>query len=336
MAAGGSSESRSRFEPEELRRILAHYDLGPVRSIRPLEVGAANSPKAVIESQRGRFLLKRRAPGRDDPYAVARLHQLQLALEAAGVPVAELIGTRENNSLLQVGGGVCELCTFVEGRPWARDRRDAGEAGRVLGMLHRALAGLRVLGLEEGSFHGAEHVEARLEHIVRAWAGGGDVALAERVLAMYRRAADETRLGGIDRQRRQIVHGDWHPGNLVFSAEGGATIIDFDTLRIAEPATDVAMGALQFSMPDDGEDLPTRLDADRLGGFIEGYRLATEQPDPHAALAPLMIEALIAEAALPIARTGRFGHVEGVRMLRAVERLGSWILCDGRSALPAG
>ncbi len=326
------AESRSRFEPDELRRALSHYDLGGVQSIRPLEIGSASSPKVVIESGRGRFLLKRRAPGRDDPYAVARLHGLQLALEADRVPVAELIGTRDNNSLLQLGGRVYELCTYIDGRPWAHDMGDAREGGRVLAMLHQSLARARTAGFEEGSYHAAEHVEARLEHIVRAWAKGEkDDTLASRVLAMYRRAREEAKASGVDHDRRQLVHGDWHPGNLVFDQSGGATVVDFDTIRIAQASTDAAMGALQFSMPQGTAEVPTRLDLDRLRAFTRGYGEVLEgwREQTSAALGPLMVEALIAEAAVPIARTGRFGHVEGVRMLRAVERLGSWILGHG-------
>ncbi len=336
MTSGDASNSgiagRSQFEPEELRKALAHYDLGSVQSIRPLDIGSPNSPKVVIESSHGRFLLKRRAPGRNDPYTVARLHALQLALEGDRVPVAQLIGTRENNSLLQLAGGVYELCSFINGRPWAHDDRDAHEAGRVLAMLHRSLARARTASFEEGSYHAAEHVEVRLEHIVRTWSHGEqDDTLASRVLEMYRRARDEAREAGVDQARRQLVHGDWHPGNLVFDSEGTATIVDFDTVRVAQSATDIAMGMLQFSMPQGTAEVPTRLDLDRLRSFARGYAQIKKgwAERMGAAIGPLMVEALIAEAAVPIARTGRFGHVEGVRMLGAVDRLGSWILGHG-------
>ena len=196
MTTGDPTEppmgARSQFEPEELRRAIAHYDLGVVQSIRPLDIGSASSSKVVIEAEQGRFLLKRRASGRDDPYSVAVLHRLQLALEADRVPVAELIGTRDSNSLLQLGGGVYELCGFIEGRPWAHDVQDAREAGRVLGLLHRSLKRARPAGFEEGSYHAAEHVEHRLQHIVQTWSHGEqDDTLASRVLAMYKRARDE-------------------------------------------------------------------------------------------------------------------------------------------------
>ncbi len=327
----GSQPARSQFEPEELRRAIAHYELGIVQSIRPLEIGSSSSPKVVIEAETGRYLLKRRAPGRDDPYAVAQLHRLQLALEADRVPVAELMGTRENNSLLQLGGCVYELTGYIEGRLWAHDERDAHEAGRVLGLVHRSLKRARPAGFEEGSYHAAEHVEHRLLHIVQTWSHGEqDDTLASRVLTMYERAREEARVAGIEREAKQLVHGDWHPGNLVFDHDGRATVVDFDTVRVAQPLTDAASGILQFSMPQGTAEVPTRLDLERLRAFARGYATGSSWPDPdRRALGPLMVESLIAEAAVPIARTGRFGHVEGVRMLGAIERLGGWILGQG-------
>src|SRR5690606_20598943 len=96
------------------------------------------------ECARGRFVLKRRAPGRDNPFRVAMAHEAMLRLRAAGFCAPALIGTRgENHSLLQLDGRVYELFVFVEAEPFARTPQQARSMGRCLRRMHDLLAGFR-------------------------------------------------------------------------------------------------------------------------------------------------------------------------------------------------
>ena len=45
-----------------------------------------------------------------------------------------------------------------------------------------------------------------------------------------------------------VVHGDWHPGNMLYKDDEIIAVIDFDSIRYSQRITDVAIGALQFSM----------------------------------------------------------------------------------------
>src|SRR5262245_16530355 len=81
---------RERFEAHELAIVLSHYDLGVIDQVRGYPRGSRKSPKLFIRSRDGEFLLKRRAPGQDDPYRVAFDHALQLRLAEQGYPVAGL------------------------------------------------------------------------------------------------------------------------------------------------------------------------------------------------------------------------------------------------------
>ena len=97
-----------------VRRVLRHYAVGTVLSVGPCVRGSRKSPKFVVTTDRGRFLLKRRAKGKDDPVRVAFAHTLQNHLAAQGFPLPCLIGTVEdNNSILQMEGGVYELFAYV-------------------------------------------------------------------------------------------------------------------------------------------------------------------------------------------------------------------------------
>src|ERR1700733_12319474 len=101
---------REKFGMEELAVVMSNFDIGQIESIQEYPRGSRKAPKLLIVSDQGKFLLKRRARGKDDPFKVAFCHALQLYLASKQFPLPHLIGTkRDNNSMLQWRGGVYEL-----------------------------------------------------------------------------------------------------------------------------------------------------------------------------------------------------------------------------------
>src|SRR5947207_15997709 len=97
-----ASGQREQFAPDELAIVLSHYDIGTIEGIGEFARGSRKAPKLLISSEHGKFLLKRRARGKDEPHKVAFTHAIQLALAAKQFPLPHLIGTRrDNNSMLQ-------------------------------------------------------------------------------------------------------------------------------------------------------------------------------------------------------------------------------------------
>ena len=183
----------------------------------------------------------------------------------------------------------------------------------------------------------------------------------------YRHAAEQAELLAPNLGEEQIVHGDWHPGNMLFRggevmadpnmgaaglglpplAKRVAAVFDFDSARMGHPLHDFANGAMQFAVhrqmgeTSSGEHMPPStwriaLDPDLLREFCLGYgagaaiRHQGEFPgrggrgafssDQLRALPWLMIEALIVEAGVPIASTGKFGKLDARPVLGVVHR----------------
>src|SRR5882672_2826258 len=67
-AAAPRRGDRERFGTEELAIVLSHFDIGIVESIVEYPRGSRKAPKLLIHSDQGKFLLKRRARGKDDPF----------------------------------------------------------------------------------------------------------------------------------------------------------------------------------------------------------------------------------------------------------------------------
>jgi homoserine kinase type II len=341
VTSSGSQQARTggqreKFGYEELPIILSHYDIGVIDSISDYPRGSRKAPKLLIVSEQGKFLLKRRARGKDDPFKVAFCHALQLHLAAKQFPLPHLIGTRkDNNSMLQWRGAVYELFEYIPGQGYPLTLEATFDSGRVLGLYHKLLENFKSdWQPPTGSYHMAPAVETGLRALPETLAKTGQrnpqlEKLLEFLLRSYEHAAEAVEGLGIENWPRQIVHADWHPGNMLFRDNRVVAVIDYDSARQLPRIVDIANGTLQFSIIGGDENVekwPDYLDESRFKRFLRGYDevMLLSQAEIRA-LPWLMIEALIAEAVFPIAATGTFGRLEGLAFLQMVQRKVVWM-----------
>ncbi len=328
---------REKFGAGELAVCLSHYDLGVVHTVREYNRGSRRSPKVVIGSDRGRFLLKRRPRGVEDLDRVRFSHALQQHLAEQHFPLPRLIETRDGQATaLVVGERVYELFEFIEGRNYSGSHPATYHAGRTLGLFHSLLADYRP-GWEPsgGSYHDTSSIRAAVGATVEALPPSARPPqevldpLVDDLEARYTACAAAVNDLGLPDWPDQIVHGDWHPGNMLFRGERVVAVIDYDTARRQQRTIDLAYGALQFSILGGGEDpatWPSQVEPARLKLFLDGYRSVNPiEPDELRALPLLMCEAMIAEAVLPIAATGSFGRLEGFGFLQMIQRKVRWV-----------
>jgi Ser/Thr protein kinase RdoA (MazF antagonist) len=329
MPRGGA-----HFSSEELVRVLSHYDVGIILQSKPLSGGNRSAPKMVVVSEHGKFLLKRRPRGKDDLYRVAFAHAVQSHLASRAFPVASLLATRhENNTILQLDNHIYEFFRFVTGTRYDGSPAATVDAGRLLARFHRLIAdfALHCQSLK-ASFHDSPTVRTHLKTIGSHKAAKPSKKLqatAEALMILYNESSIRVNELGFDSWAEQVVHGDWHPGNMLFSGNKVAAILDFDSVRIASPITDLANGMLQFSIVagrPNPADWPDYFDQDKLLQFLRGYRQVVNlDENTLRALLDLMIETMIAEAVLPIAVTGFFGHLSGYDFLQMIRRKTKWL-----------
>jgi homoserine kinase type II len=330
---------------EELAVVLSHYDIGTIDSVTEFPRGSRKAPKLLIVSEQGKFLLKRRARGKDDPFKVAFCHAIQLYLASKQFPLPHLIGTRkENNSMLQWRNGVYELFEYIPGQGYPQTLESTFDSGRVLALYHKLLEAFKIEWKPPtGSYHRASAVEQGLRHITTqlpaALAGSAQqiVPVLNFLLESYNRSAEEVDRLGLENWPKQIAHADWHPGNMLFRDNHVVAVIDYDSARLSPRIIDIANGALQFSILGGDSDVsqwPEYPDESRFKRFLRGYDEVMLLSQAEIASMPwLMIEALIAEAVFPIAATGQFGRMDGLAFLHMVTRKVKWLQAHAKSLI---
>jgi len=329
MPRGGA-----HFAGEELERVLGQYDLGRIKETHTLTTGSRRSPKKILVTDRGEFLLKRRARGKDDVYHVGFAHSVQIFLQERGFPVAALVSTRDRTTVLRLDGHTYEMFRFMPGSRFDGTIDAVRDAGRQLAQMHMHFGDF-ACGWQplKRTYHDSFAVRTHLRTIGAEQGphepGRGWAAMASELARSYVDAGNSVNGFGFDEWPHQIVHGDWHPGNMLFVEGKVACVLDFDSATMAPVVTDLANGALQFSItggrPDPAE-WPDHLDSTKLRAFIDAYKLQRPICDSLLRAVPaLMIEVLIAEAVRPIAATGRFEHLAGLDFLRMILRKCRWI-----------
>jgi Ser/Thr protein kinase RdoA (MazF antagonist) len=341
-AVSGSGATSSRrgdretFAADELAIVMSHYDIGILESVLEYPRGSRKAPKLLIQSDHGKFLLKRRARGKDDPFKVAFSHALQLYLAQKQFPLPHLIGTKnENNSMLQWKGLVYELFEYIPGQSYPQTLESTFDSGRILALYHKLLLDFRSEWQpSSGSYHMAPSVESGLRAIPNQIGPSHPdrvniIKMLEFLRETYSYCAERVEHQGLDSWPRQIVHADWHPGNMLFRDNHVVAVIDYDAARLLPRIIDIANGALQFSIiggDDDVSQWPEYLDETRFKRFLQGYDEVMLLSEAEIQAIPwLMAEALIAEAVFPIAATGTFGRMDGLPFLKMVQKKVYWI-----------
>lgn len=328
------------YTPGEVESVLAEYQVGRVERAQEYRRGSRSAPKLKIKATSGTYLLKRRSIRRHPLLRIRFAQSLQVELDAQGFPVAGLVPLRATGETLLVREDhVYELFRFVEGSRYDKSARAAARSGECLARLHRFARAVDASQAPPASFHSSGSVRTALHRLGQAIMATERKADAEKVegtrkalQALYERACEEVDDLGFKRLSPGVVHGDWHPGNLIFRDGVVAAVIDFDSARSEPRITEVANGMLQFSLR--GEpgtsplEWPSDLDASRLQGFLHGYLAAADRPltlDERTMLPWFMIEAMIAESAIPVANQGSFAELAGSSFMDLVRRKCEWV-----------
>ncbi len=236
--------------------LLLNYPFKEIRAEDIVQVNeteqASNNFRVPIVTDKGelRVLLVRKHILLAEASSVLLLEKTLRYLSENNVEVPRLLQTRAGAGHIETEGHLWQVFEFIDGAHYTGTGEELVSAAEGFASLHLALANFpyeeevltRLAPLEPFS-------DEALERVLRAAERNQndiDAVFIEYASALRGFASARERFGE-GGARRQIVHGDLHPHNTLFSDHKLRAILDFDMLQNAELLRDVGFAAHRFS-----------------------------------------------------------------------------------------
>jgi len=228
-----------------LRLVLAAYGL---EGVRPYRVGAGRNNEHWYV---GAGLVLRRYGALCSDAAIGYEHAIVGQLHQRGWPVAVPVPSGAGRRVVAAGGRRYCLFPRLAGRRGNPERpRQPRELGALLARLHRDLAAVPAAAppdafppvLQIPADPAWQHLDALDDPVLAGLIGRNlaQVATAARSAARGQRSV-------------QIVHGDWHDGNMLYQGGSISGILDFGFAHPDLPLADVAIAALTPGVADSAQ-----------------------------------------------------------------------------------
>jgi len=316
-----------------------------VASVSPLGVGLINQTFLVQTRDGAGYVLQRLhkifpATVNDD------IEVVTARLEARGLVTPRLLRTASGRLWVDRPDGLWRLMTYIPGEVVERVESDtrAGEAGRLLGRFHVALADLdyRFAGARTGIHVISRHL-AKLRQALEAHRGHPSypeiLPLGQSILAVAGQLAPLPSLPA------RVVHGDPKISNFVFEAETGRglCLVDLDTLNRMPLPLELGDALRSWCNPAGEDTASTGFSVGHFRAALSGYAQAARQlitPEESGCLIDATLTIMVELAARFCAdalnesyfawNPARFASRSEHNRVRAEGQLAAWRECSAR------
>jgi Ser/Thr protein kinase RdoA (MazF antagonist) len=269
------------LDEEILRRILARYDLGGAFDVLGPGGGTANA-NLVIRAPRGKLLVRRRNPRYGSPDQVAYDHALMRHLATKGIGGPLPIETRDGQTWVREADAVYEVQHFVEGTPFDPENLEQlRAAGEGLAAFHGALDDFAPpVPKRLPRYDNPHDIRTGFESLLPQ-AAAQERREIEAILAVVGRLEADFPDSLYDSLPHCVIHGDYHPANVLFRGHRLAGIFDLDWVSRQPRVRDLSDGLYYFAGRRegrlDGSDIRSltrglRYDIPRARLFLDAYR----------------------------------------------------------------
>lgn len=223
----------------------------------PLQVtkfpAGQSNPTFLLESPSGRYVLRRKPPGKllKSAHAVDREYRVMRALRGTEVPVPRPYLLCEDE---EVTGAVFFVMSLVEGRSFADPRiPEVGNEERcvIYDEMNRVLVALHSLDVAAIGLADFGRPGNYFERQVGRWTKQYQASATEVIPAMDRLMVwlgDHT---PPDDGRVSLVHGDYRIDNMIMAVDAPriAALLDWELSTLGHPFADLAYQCMQWRMP---------------------------------------------------------------------------------------
>ncbi|HLS81068.1 MAG TPA: phosphotransferase family protein [Steroidobacter sp.] len=255
VALTGTREVNARhpFDEAALARRLEQSLPGFGAPMRVLQFeGGQSNPTFLLETSGGRYVLRKKPPGKLAPsaHAIDREYRVLRALHGQGLPVPRALLYCEDDSIIGTPFYVME---HVAGRIFtdptapslsAAERFDAYDSmNAALAQLHQVdwrAAGLADFGRTE------RYVERQIERWTRQYRDSRSETVAAMDQVHQWLVANLPAEGPV-----AIAHGDYRIGNLLYDERRPvvAAVLDWELATLGHPYADLAFNCMTYRLP---------------------------------------------------------------------------------------
>lgn len=294
--------SRRRISPtttHEVDQVLYHYDLGRCRLIGPLLGGRSSRYNFLLETDRGRKVLKKY---RWSLLSILSEHSILRHLNDTDFPVPRVMSNQDGRTFTELNGERYAIYDFIHGFrcddyyiPARLRHRFIAQAGETLAHFHQLMDGFAPEGRNVDGFtpdgkrlwrDTAWHLEALDQYVGRIRRNSPNLldALVLRNLDKLRR--DLAELGHWHERvhthwPKLVIHRDYVAKNIVFDSKGLAGVLDLSSAGLDLRMQDITRALQSFASQGRHS-----LDASRARIFLDAYRARVPLSDDEVALIP--------------------------------------------------
>lgn len=326
---------------QELARVLAHYDLGELRTARRVEHGFVND-NWVVETTSRPVFLKRRHPHLRRPNIIRAQHALMARLRQASFPAPAIVPTIGGETFLVLDGEFYEVHGYIEGTPYDHDRPEhLQEAAVTLGHYHTCVEGFAPQVLcDLGELYSPTILSTTLAALTTAWGLDRDPDMAQVARQLDAHAVHlAANFAGHGTLPYLVIHGDYYAGNLLFNGDRIVGVVDYDKARWQPRVVELAEALIYFASPRAGHlrylVYPGFLNWELFVHFLHNYSRAAVLGENEVCALPdyvrciwllVSLERLLERGARP---------AEALEALQEVLALGDWAKANARQMIEA-
>ncbi|MFP4519278.1 MAG: phosphotransferase [Oceanicaulis sp.] len=216
--------------------------------------GGQSNPTYKLEAKSGRYVLRRKPPGKLLPsaHAVDREFKVMRALGGEGFPVPKMHGLCEDGSII---GTAFYVMDFVEGRifwdPYLPDL-DPSERAAIYDASNATLAQLHSIDYEKVGLGDYGKPGNYFERQIGRWTKQYKAAETHEIKAMDA-LIEWLPAHAPDQERTSVVHGDYRLDNMIFHPEEPRVIavLDWELSTLGDPLADFTYQLMQWRTPKD-------------------------------------------------------------------------------------
>jgi Ser/Thr protein kinase RdoA (MazF antagonist) len=268
---------------EELVRNVLHSfpSLGAIRDVTR-EGGTAGRNLTFLAGNR-RYFLRGRNPKYSSDEEILYDHSLMKYLARKGILAPIPLVSSQDKPWLRLNGRVYELYDYIAGRRFDDESADdLRNAAMALAKYHAAVGGFVPQGRKPRAEMREDHpslIKPILEELLSRSRGSACRTIAYLIdqLDLIQAMLPDSAYW---RLPQAVIHGDFHPANIIFGYDDRVYFTDFDWASVQARARDVSDGIIFFAarrkMPIVGDDIESltqtfKIDLERSKIFLDAY-----------------------------------------------------------------